>query len=171
MEIQVITDLASEPVTVAEARKFLQITTTENDDIIAEMITSARQKLEKHTNLSFGVKTLKCRWNALDGWQEIPYQPNAVISACVNDDGDTLTYETRGLEYKALYCVNNTGVTITYIAGFTTLPSALKQAIKKEVYTYYENRENFYIEGTFNELSNDAKNLVQSYSRNTLLGI
>lgn len=171
MEIQVITDLASEPVTVAEARDFLRITTTYEDTLIGEMITDARTRLEKFTNLSFGAKTLKCRWNALDGWQEIPYQPNAVISACVDDDGTTLTYETRGLEYKALYCVNSTGVTITYTAGFTTLPKALKQAILKEVATNYENRENFYIEGTFNELSNDAKRIAQSYSRNTLLGI
>lgn len=171
MEIQIIEDLVSEPVTLQEVRDYLRITTTSEDDLLLEMVTDARERLEKFTNLSFGEKTLKCRWNALNGWQEIPYQPNAVISACVNDDNVALTYEVRGLEYKALYCVNNTGVTITYTTGFTTLPKALKIAIMKEVATSYENRENFYIEGTFNELSNDAKRMAQSYSRNTLLGI
>ena len=171
MEIQIITDIAAEPVTVAEARDFLRITSHSEDTLIEELITDARMRLEKFTNLSFGAKTLKCRWNALDGWQEIPYQPNAVISACVNDDGDALIYDTRGLEYKQLYCINNTGVTITYTAGFTTLPKPLKQAILKEVATNYQNRENYYIEGTYNELSNDAKRIAQSYSRNTILGI
>ena len=171
MEVQIIEDIETEPVTVAEARDYLRITTTAEDSLIAEMITDARERLEKFTNLSFGVKTLKCRWDYVNGWVEIPYQPNAVISACVNDANVALTYETKGLEYKYLYCNNATGVTITYTAGFTTLPKALKEAILKEVSTSYENRENYYIEGTFNEVSNDAKRLAQSYSRNTLLGI
>lgn len=171
MEIKIITDLASEPVTVAEVRDYLRITTTAEDTLLGELITDARERLEKFTNLSFGAKTLKCRWNFLDNWQEIPYQPNAVISACVNDDNVALAYTLRGLEYKSIYCINNTGVTITYTTGFTTLPKALKIAIMKEVSTSYENRENYYIEGTMNELSNDAKRMAQSYSRNTLLGI
>ncbi len=171
MEVKIVTDLVTEPVTVAEARDYLRITTTSEDTLIEELITDARERLEKFTNLSFGEKTLMCRWDSLSDWAEIPYQPNADISACVNDDGDTLTYEVKGLEYKYLYCNNSTGVTITYTAGFTTLPKALKVAILKEVATSYENRENFYIEGTFNELSNDAKRMAQSYSRNTILGI
>jgi hypothetical protein len=171
MEVKIITDISVEPVTVAEARTYLRITTTAQDTLIGELITDARERLEKFTNLSFGAKTLKCRWDVLDGWAEIPYQPNAVVSACINDAGDTLSYDTKGLEYKYLWCVNSTGVTITYTAGFTTLPKALKVAILKEVATSYENRENYYIEGTFNELSNDAKRMAQSYSRNTFLGI
>ena len=171
MEVKIVTDLTVEPVTVAEARDYLRITTTAEDTLIGELITDARERLEKFTNLSFGAKTLKCRWDSIDNWAEIPYQPNASISACVNDAGVTLSYEVRGLEYKYLYCINNTGVTITYTTGFTTLPKALKVAILKEVATSYDNRENFYIEGTFNELSNDAKRMAQSYSRNTILGI
>lgn len=171
MEIKIVTDLASEPVTLQEAKDYLRISNDAENSLIQELITSARQRLEKFTNLSFGVKTLKCRWDYVNGWVEIPYQPNAVISACVNDANVALTYETKGLEYKYLYCNNATGVTITYTSGFTTLPKALKEAILKEVSTSYENRENYYIEGAFNEVSNDAKRLAQSYSRNTLLGI
>lgn len=171
MEIKIVTDISVEPVTLQEAKDYLRISNDAENSLIQELITSARQRLEKFTNLSFGVKTLKCRWDYVNGWVEIPYQPNAVISACVNDANVALTYETKGLEYKYLYCNNATGVTITYTAGFTTLPKALKVAILKEVSTSYENRENYYIEGTFNELSNDAKRMAQSYSRNTLLGI
>ena len=171
MEIKIVTDISVEPVTLQEAKDYLRISNDAENSLIQELITSARQRLEKFTNLSFGVKTLKCRWDYVNGWVEIPYQPNAVISACVNDANVALTYETKGLEYKYLYCNKATGVTITYTAVFTTLPKALKEAILKEVSTSYENRENYYIEGTFNEVSNDAKRLAQSYSRNTLLGI
>ena len=171
MEIKIVTDLATEPVTLAEAKAFLRISNDSENSLITELITDARMRLEKFTNLSFGAKTIKCRWNALDGWQEIPYQPNAVITECKNDAGNTLTYETRGLEYKQLYCINNTGVTITYTTGFTTLPKALKQAILKEVATNYENRENYLIGDSVNELSSSARMTAQSYSRNTLLGI
>jgi len=171
LQVQITTDLASEPVSVSEAKAYMRVTDSDDDTLIGELITSARQRLERFTGLSFGAKTLKARWDSMDSWAELPYQPKAVITGCVDDDGVTLVYESRGLDYKQVYCNTQYGVTFTYTVSWTTFPKALKEAILKEVSTAYENRENFYIDGTMTELCNSAKYLAQPFSRNSILGI
>jgi len=169
--IQVTTDLAAEPVTVQEAKDYLRINNNVEDTLIGELITSARQRLEGFTGRSFGAKTIKVRFEYVDGWVELPYSPITSITSVENDAGDTLTYESKGLEVKEVFCNANNGVIITYVAGYTTLPKALKEAILKEVSTSYENRENYVIGESVNGLSNGAKQLAQRFSRNTLLGL
>jgi hypothetical protein len=169
--IQVTTDLATEPVTVQEAKDYLRINNNVENTLIGELITSARQRLEGFTGRSFGAKTIKVRFEYVDGWVELPYSPITSITSVVNDAGDTLTYESKGLEVKEVFCSADNGVIITYVAGYTTLPKALKEAILKEVSTSYENRENYVIGESVNGLSNGAKQLAQRFSRNTLLGL
>lgn len=169
-EVKIITDLATEPVTVTEAKDYMRVIGDDEDTLIGELITSARQRLERFTGLSFGAKTIKCRWDYMDDWAELPYQPNAVVSSCVDDDNVALTYEIKGLEYKRVFTNGANGITFTYTTSFT-LPKGLKEAILKEVSTSYENRENFFIDGTMTELSNSAKYLANPFSRNSILGI
>ena len=170
MEVVVVTDLASEPVSVQEAKDYMRISNNEEDTLIEELITSARQRLEGFTNRSFGTKTLKVRWNELNGWQELPYSPIQSITSVVNDDLTALTYESKGLEVKQVEVFSFDGVIVQYVAGFTTLPKALKEAILKEVSTSYENRENYILADSATILSNEAKALASRFSRNTLLG-
>lgn len=92
MEIQITTDLVSEPVSVAEAKTYMRLIGSDEDTLIGELITSARQRLEKFTGLSFGNKTIKCYTRASDTWFELPYQPLLTITSVKNDDGDDLTY-------------------------------------------------------------------------------
>lgn len=173
MEVQILQDLASEPVTLQEVRDYLRITTTAEDDTLNILITSARERLEKYTCLSFGEKELKVRWDALDSTvygKELPYQPNADVTECENDNGDAISYELKGLEYKKIYLYGSAGVNVTYTAGFETLPNGLKNALLKEIATEYEQRENFILDASGEPLSNDAKRLCSSYTRNLWLG-
>lgn len=169
--IQIVTDIATESVSVQEAKDYMRISNDYEDTLIGELITSARQRLEGFTGRAFGAKTLKVRFEYVDGWVELPYSPITSITSVVNDAGDTLTYESKGLEVKEVFCSANNGVIITYVAGYTTLPKALKEAILKEVSTSFENRENYVIGEGVSQLSNSAKQLAQRFSRNTLLGL
>lgn len=173
MQVQIITNLSVEPVTVSEAKSYLRIIGSDEDTLIGELITSARERLEKFTGLSFGTKTLKCYTRASDKWFELPYQPLVSITSVLDDDGTALTYETRGLQYKQILTSSDNGINITYVVGWGNagLPKGLKQAILKQVSTDYENRENYLVGDSANELSSSAKMTAQSYSRNTLLGI
>jgi hypothetical protein len=172
MEVQILTDIANEPVTLAQVRDYLRITTTAEDDTLSMLITSARERLEKYTCLSFGERELKVRWSSLDSivyGKELPYQPNADVTECKNDSGANISYQLRGLEYKKIYLLGSEGVNVTYTAGFETLPSGLKNALLKEIATEYEQRENFILNANGEPLSNDAKRMCSSFTRNLWL--
>lgn len=170
MEVQVITDISTEPVTYAEMKAYLKLSNDAEQTLITELIKTARQLLEGYTNRSFGTKTLKVRWNELNGWQELPYSPIQSITTVKNDSNDNLTYDSKGLEVKQIEVFSFDGVIVQYVAGFTTLPSDLKTAIKKQVATMYWNRENYIVGESVNNLSDEAKYLANRFSRNTLLG-
>lgn len=169
MQVEIITDLTSEPITVAEVRDYLRITTTVEDTLLQAMITAARTRLEKFSNLSFGAKEIQVYWNEVTDWKELPYQPKATITSVLDNDGNEIEYETRGTPFLFFKCFGTEGVTVLYeVEGFVN--DSIKEAIKKEIYTAYENRENFSYNQSY-PLSNEAKFLVQPFSRNTLLGI
>jgi uncharacterized phiE125 gp8 family phage protein len=167
----VVTDLAVEPVTLQEAKDYMRISSESENDLIEELITSARERIEKFTGLSLGEKTLRAYWFYFHIPQEIPYGPVTLIESVVNDEDVALEYTARGLQYKMLEAYSTVGLTIEYEAGFAVCPKGLKLAILKQVSTDYENRENYSIYDQAYELSSDAKRQAQPYCRNTLFGI
>jgi uncharacterized phiE125 gp8 family phage protein len=170
-QLEIITDLAVEPVTLQEAKDYMRISSNAEDSLIEELITSARERIEKFTGLSLGEKTLKAYWFYFHIPQEIPYGPVTLIDSVVNDEDVALEYVARGLQYKTLESYSTTGLTIEYEAGFAVAPKGLKLAILKQVSTDYENRENYSIYDQPYELSSDARRQAKPYCRNTIFGI
>lgn len=188
LEVKVIVDLEDEPVTLAETKEFLIVDAGVHPDdaLISLLITAARLMLEKYTNLSFAPKTLKCITDK--SYLDIPYGPITAVTNVVNQDDEEITaddYTLKGLDFKYIYLgaassryfyplggnapiINriaaNASYTITYTAGFTELPEALKSAVKEQVNHMYNNRG----EGG-NKLSYSAKILADPFSRNPLL--
>ena len=170
-QVEIVTDLTTEPVTLQEAKDYMRISSESENDLIEELITSARERIEKFTGLSLGEKTLRAYWFYFHIPQEIPYGPVTLIDSVVNDDDVAVEYVARGLQYKMLEAYSTTGLTIEYEAGFAVAPKGLKLAILKQVSTDYENRENYSIYDQAYELSSDARRQAQPYCRNTLFGI
>jgi len=170
-QIEVVTDLSVEPVTLQEAKDYMRISSDSENDLIEELITSARERIEKYTGLSLGLKTLKAYWFYFHIPAEIPYGPVTAINSVVDDNDVELEYTARGLQYKTLEAYSTQGLAIEYEAGFTIVPKGLKLAILKQVSTDYENRENYSIYDQAYELSSDARRQAMPYCRNTILGI
>jgi uncharacterized phiE125 gp8 family phage protein len=170
-QVEIVTDLTTEPVTLQEAKDYMRISSNAEDSLIEELITSARERIEKFTGLSLGEKTLRAYWFYFHIPQEIPYGPVTLIDSVVNDEDVALEYTARGLQYKMLEAYSTVGLTIEYESGFAVCPKGLKLAILKQVSTDYENRENYSIYDQAYELSSDAKRQAQPYCRNTLFGI
>ena len=169
-QVEVIDDLTSEPVTLQEAKDYLRISSNAEDDLIEEIITSARERIEKFTGVSLGVKILKAYWRMFHIPMEIPYGPITDIISVVDDNDVDLEYTARGLQYKVLDCYSDQGVLIEYEAGFASVPKGLKLAILKQIATDYENRENYIIGDQGYEISSDAKRQAMPYCRNTMFG-
>lgn len=185
LDVRVVVDLATEPVTVEEAKAFLVIDAdyTADDELIEGLITAARDLLEKYTNKSFGEKTLEVFTDK--SHLDLPYGPIVDIESVTDQDAIAITdYSIKGLDYKTIYFrggslenyyqrnkdqICDTGVVTGHYVSYTTgygsegvspLPPALKLAIKEQVREFYNNR------GTDSEEINlTAKVLADPYCR------
>lgn len=183
MEVKVITDVSTEPITLSEVKQYCHIDAdySAQDSILQLYISSAREKLEKYLNLSFAEKTLKLQWNG--DAMDMPYGPIIEIvslhptgEASVNVD-----YETEGLDFKTIFLPNASDCYIfipvsqsnyktydmTYRAGYNEnniLPKILKQALLIQIDWDLKNQGM-----PVDELSPIAVEKAQSYSRNLFI--
>ena len=167
MGIKVITPVATEPVTLAEAKLHLRLivdpadTTPHPDDaMIQAQISAAREFAEHYTGRALAPQTLEL---ALDEFPadsiELPRVPVTAITSIkyIDVDGAEQTldaelyslddygitawvdpaYDTAWPETRAI----KNAVKVRYTAGYETAPSTVKDAMLLTVAHLYENRQ------------------------------
>jgi uncharacterized phiE125 gp8 family phage protein len=163
LQVRVKTDLADEPISIDEAKLYCKVTGTSEDDLIYDLIRSARQLVEQYLGISCSEKVLHATWVTMpeDYLCELPFGPVISVTAgywideegteaamTLNDDywvyGDQdaivkiSQYWTSGLK-------ETSSVRIEYKAGYgdtatETLPEGIRMAIRKLVVRSYESR-------------------------------
>lgn len=167
VRIVVVSPPGEEPVTLAELKLHARIDLTDDDDLLAGLITAAREWVEQHTarRLMLRTETL-----FLDDFPDcdrivIPVAPIAAIGAVTYLDQDdaastvdatTITKDTNGpigivalktgQTWPALTSSKRpaNAVRVAFTSGYPTaaaVPSSLKLAVKLLAAHLYENRE------------------------------
>lgn len=175
LDVQIKTDLVSEPVTLYEMKEYLNIDYQSWDSLIGVLISGARTKLERYTGCSFGTKTLVATFQQVADNIDIPYGPIQSIThvKSIDETGVKTTlvagtdYLVTGNNFKNIRFFSgiDTPIEIEYVAGYTSLPADLKVAIMKQVGMDFEYRENVLDSSAATELSNGAKQAAASYRR------
>jgi uncharacterized phiE125 gp8 family phage protein len=188
LQVRVYTDITTEPVTAAEAKNYCKVTGTQDDTLIALLITAARKSLEKYTQSSFAHKHLHATWVTIpENWEvELPYGPiisvDKVYKIDENGAEEELTvnsdYYIYGDQDFVLKVEQfwSTGLTVSrslrveYTAGYgdtvtETLPDELKLAILKQVATDYMLREDINVGNITTVLDNASKRLAAPYRK------
>jgi hypothetical protein len=168
IQTRVLTDLIAEPVSLQEAKTFMEIDFTDFDTLITRLIKQARISSEIYTGLSYGKKEIELVSNQAK--VQIPYGPFGELLTIVDKDGAAISstnYSLFGLDrpiltvgltclpfnYDPYYDILGTALrtynewTITYYAGYydsssnlSTLPEDLKSAICMRVETAFKYR-------------------------------
>lgn len=173
--------LGAEPITGTELKNYLRLegftdsdeSTSESlsdfdfdDSLITDIITAARQAMEKGTGISLVTKTIAAAITNLRGRIEIPYGPVGTISSLVDSDGDAIVtddYTVVGNEWKFLVSPCYQDMVITYTAGYSTLPKAIKIDLLRLAGYMFINR------GDDQGIQKFTSQLAKKYSRNTFL--
>ncbi|MND21708.1 Phage gp6-like head-tail connector protein [compost metagenome] len=160
MTMFLVTPPALEPVTVADARAFLRISTESEDDILRRVIKTARELVEAETGLALIDQTWRLR---VDRWPRsgrlalFKYPAKAVTAVVAyQPDGSAISMEPEEFMlqhgrrpqrvYMAQYpdAQSFCGLEVDFIAGFgetgVEVPDAIKQAILTLAAHLYENR-------------------------------
>lgn len=148
--VTVVSDAVVEPVSRTDAKNWMRIDYTSDDNIIDELITGARQHIEKLTGLSLTGKKLKA-YISLTGevphvWMvDLPYGPLFCVDTVKYKTGinmwETLTlnedYEKIG---DKLWFYEQGTYEIVYDCGYGDLPADLENDVLTLVAWGYENR-------------------------------
>ncbi|KAB2717509.1 putative phiE125 gp8 family phage protein [Ochrobactrum sp. RC6B] len=160
MTMFLVTPPALEPVTIADVRAFLRISTDSEDDILRRLIATAREIIETETGLSLIDQTWRLR---VDRWPRsgrlalfrYPVKSVAAVVA-YRQDGTAISFAPEefvlhhGRRPQRLYMAQYPdaaefiGLEVDFVAGFgesgVEVPDALKHAILTLVAHLYESR-------------------------------
>ena len=162
MALRRITEPATEPVSIAEAKAHVRVTHSTDDALIGALITSVRQAAENELGRTLMTSTWEKTLDEFPDAIELHYPPVAAITSVEYlDDAGTVTllaaasytldersepgWLVPAYDYEwptTLDSIN--AVTVTYTAGYGTaadVPEAIKAWIKVHVGHLYENRE------------------------------
>ena len=126
----------TEPVTLAEVLAWGKIDQNAENNLISALITTARLMCEHYTNTSMVTRTISADINNVNGGFILPYGPVTGTPTAVNWEGTALTLVYNFEQIQTPYG----RMTVTYTAGFTTVPEIYKTAIMQQVLYLYENR-------------------------------
>lgn len=160
---EVTTEPAEEPVTLAEAKAFMRITSTAEDALITSMIVVAREAIELYTGQYFVVRTVQGDFDSVfySGterypWIKIRRAPLNTVTSVQVSISDTFTDEsyqikkhTHGFS-RLLFDDLSTSLDdipyplqVVFTAGYgdaDAVPETIKMAIMQYVNFIYKNR-------------------------------
>lgn len=135
--------IIAEPLTVAELKSWMKISFSDDDVLISELISSAREYLEQYTGLSLAQREITCICDLEDDF-DLPYGPVASITDVYKRWGSTWEDAEVDIDYEQIgdiFRVYFQGMyKIVYVGGYSDLPFALEQDIKNLVAYGYQNR-------------------------------
>jgi len=165
MGLSIVTQPASEPLSVSEAKSHMRVDISNDDTIIGEYISAARVYSEGMTRRAFVAQTWDYTLDRFPSVIKLPMQPVTSVSYVqyVDTAGATQTFTEGTSPDVAKYDVFTDGprttivpkynnvwpdtrdhpnvVTVRFVVGYTTFPGDLKQALRLLVAHQYENRE------------------------------
>ena len=158
-----VTARTTEPVSLEEARRQLNVFHDDDDLLIGSIIASAVDHVEKYTGTAVAAQTVEIKCDSFADFAHVPAAPlTSVTISYVDADGANQTiagsdYELRadGMQvsivpaYGKLWPAKRLGsrITVTAQAGYSVFPPAIKHAILLWVADAYERRENSADEG------------------------
>jgi hypothetical protein len=162
-QIKVNSLLGNEIITLGDVKNYVRIDSTEDDSIITNMIEQARIWCENYISRDIVPKNRTYYMDSTSGLFDLPFAPVATIES-VTVEGEAATYTEYGLDDISIEL--NGGPSFNVKITYTTAglnDGLIKQALLQMVSNYYDNRADFEISKTVNEIPTNVKNILSGY--------
>lgn len=169
--IKVVSDAVVEPVTMDMLKKYVEIDFDAHNDLLVELLTSAREQMEKFLCVSLVPTTITARWEELTT-QELPYGPVREVISVTDISEDAITgHALEGLlgSYMSLKANRSSPTIINYKAGYVGLiPAPIRLGIMKIVCDDFEQRTGVNVNNIgVEKLPNNWRTTARPYRRLT----
>jgi len=163
-EVKINTTTGSEIITATNAKDYMRVDTSADDALIGKMVTEARIIIENYLTKDIVAKTRSLYLAGVDERFVLPFSPIASIQSITIDGTATTAYTTYGLDDTIIELEDLPSENV--IVNYTTAgkdDSLLYNANLQLVSTLYDNRANFIVGATVNEIPTSVKNILSSY--------
>ena len=174
MQVKEKTGTITDPVSIIEAKGYIGYTGTDQDALFTILVTAAREWIESHFAFSCVSKSYIARfekYDALDGWYELPYSPVVSITS-VQIDSEDVEYEEKGDEIRYINPdeVLSTGRTVNelvveFVAGAAN--NRAKVGILRVVSDMFNNKDDNPTNVNAAKLSYDTIRYLEGLNNNT----
>lgn len=160
-----------EPLTIDTVKNYLKIDFDEDDLLLTDMITAAREQAEQITGLSLVEKTIVLFDDDYELNYELPFPEHNEVTSVKLDGTESLSStqvignKVKKLILPATYTADATGggLEVTYTTT-GACPEAVKIALLKNIVEWYENRGNT-TDITANQLNENTIAILTRFMR------
>lgn len=159
MKLKVITPPATEPLDLGETKKYLRVTSSDDDVSISDSIKQAREYCEEYQNRKYIPQTIEGYLDRFPSGRSIVFSvaPVKSISSIKYTDNegnevevDSSIYDLDNISYVNKIDLNHNkswpsailkptnGVKVTFIAGYETVPETMRTAMKIHIQLLYD---------------------------------
>ncbi len=186
--LELITAPASEPVTAAELKAHLRLNTTDEDALLSHFISAARQLFETLTDRAVITSTWSLHLDAFPRVLRLPRAPlQSVTWVRYYDQSDTqVTWDAANYSvdtkrepgrvvpkvwfpdwrifpvYPPLSYKVSPKIEVRFVAGWSSVPALVKQAILLLAAHYFQRRDS-HVEGKLDEVPLGFMSIVNQY--------
>lgn len=140
LDVKVTVEPVEWPISVEEAKSYMNVDYDEKDMIISQLIVSATQLLEAKYDIGIAGKTIQVVIDNSCGGFELPGSPIGAVSG-VNRNGESVTLSIIGDYHKYVESPCDCYLKLTYKSGFeviSDIPYVFRNAIKEQVLWMFE---------------------------------
>ena len=163
-EVNINSTTGSEIVTTSNAKDYMRVDTTADDTLIGQMVTEARIIIENYLTKDIVAKTRSFYLAGVDDRFVLPFSPIASIQSITIDGTATKSYSTYGLDdtIVELEDLPSEDVIVNYTTSGMS-DSLLYAENLQLISTLYDNRADFVVGATINEIPTSVKSILSSY--------
>jgi len=170
---------ASDLISVADAKSWLKIDTSDEDDLIQDLIDEVTSDIENNYQIPVKSKDVTAVWENFASAVPLPFQPVSSITTVktIESDGTTTTltvdedYRLVGNRllideiygYERPY--NRTKLEVVYVSAFDSVPNDVRLALKKAVLSNFEDRQDVVGGMSVSMLPNSSKKILSKYRK------
>jgi len=132
-----------EPVALQDFKDWGKIDVSDDDSLITEIITTAREMCEAFLNISLIPRSIIAIIDNSNGNTYFPYGPVVALTSITDYNGNAIATEDYRLEmedFKRLAWPYQKYIRIEYTAGYTTIPRKIKTGILQQILWLYQHR-------------------------------
>ena len=180
---KVITAVSTEPVSLTEAKAQVRVTGTSEDTLITNLIKAAREYCENVTGRALASQTLELLLDRFPpGGFELPMPPLQSVTSIkyTNSDGDESTVSAEdyivdadrqigrvilgyGKSWPSFTPYPSNPIRVRYVAGYTSAPQSIKQAMLLLIAHWFANRESVMVGTVTKEIEFAVTALLSQY--------